>query len=123
MTEKEIEDLLEVAKEVNSFRLQATGTICPICVGHLRGDVKSTDSSNSILYGTLYCPSCSLFNVKGAPVSEVSDGVNGGKLSKIKVVRKAVSNVFSLVNVKTRLRYTNSAPLSDIKKEDISFIK
>lgn len=42
MTEKEIEDLLEVAKEVNSFRLQATGTICPICMGHLRGDVKST---------------------------------------------------------------------------------
>lgn len=123
MTEKEIEDLLEVAKEVNSFRLQATGTICPICMGHLRGDVKSTDSSNSILYGTLYCPSCSLFNVKGAPVSEVSDGVNGGKLSKIKVVRKAVSNVFSLVNANTRLRYTTSAPLSDIKKEDISFIK
>lgn len=123
MTEKEIEDLLEVAKEVNSFRLQASGTICPICGGHLRGDVKSTDSSNSILYGTLYCPSCSLFNVKGAPVSEVSDGVNGGKLSKIKVVRKAVSNIFALVNVNTRLRYTTSAPLSDIKKEDISFIK
>lgn len=123
MTEKEIEDLLEVAKEVNSFRLQATGTICPICMGHLRGDVKSTDSSNSILYATLYCPSCSLFNVKGAPVSEVSDGVNGGKLSKIKVVRKAVSNVYALVNVNTRLRFTTSAPLSDIKKEDISFIK
>lgn len=123
MTEKEIENLLEVAKEVNSFRLQATGTICPICMGHLRGDVKSTDSSNSILYGTLYCPSCSLFNVTGAPVSEVSNGVNGEKLSKIKVVRKAVSNVFSLVNANTRLRYTNSAPLSDIKKEDISFIK
>ncbi|MBF1407473.1 MAG: hypothetical protein HXN37_03385 [Prevotella histicola] len=123
MTEKEIEDLLEVAKEVNSFRLQASGTICPICGGHLRGDVKSTDSSNSILYGTLYCPSCFLFNVKGAPVSEVSDGVNGGKLSKIKVVRKAVSNIFALVNVNTRLRYTTSAPLSDIKKEDISFIK
>lgn len=123
MTEKEIEDLLEVAKEVNSFRLQATATICPICRGHLRGDVKSTDSSNSILYGTLYCPSCSLFNVKGAPVSEVSDGVNGGKLSKIKVVRKAVSNVYALINANTRLRCTTSAPLSDIKKEDISFIK
>lgn len=123
MTEKEIEDLLEVAKEVNSFRLQASGTICPICSGHLRGDVKSTDSSNSILYGTLYCPSCSLFNVKGAPVSEVSDGVNGGNLSKIKVVRKAVSNVFALVDANTRLRYTTSDPLSDIKKEDISFIK
>lgn len=123
MTEKEIEDLLEVAKEVNSFRLQATATICPICRGHLRGDVKSTDSSNSILYGTLYCPSCSLFNMKGAPVSEVSDGVNGGKLSKIKVVRKAVSNVYALINANTRLRCTTSAPLSDIKKEDISFIK
>ena len=123
MTEKEIEDLLEVAKEVNFFRMQASGTICPICRGHLRGDVKSTDSSNSILYSTLYCPSCSLFNVKGAPVSEVSDGVNGGKLSKIKVVRKAVSNVYALVNVNTRLRYTTSDPLSDFKKEDISFIK
>lgn len=123
MTEKEIKDLLAVAKEVNHFRSHASGLICPICSEHLRGDVKSTVPSDSILYATLYCPSCSLFNVSGPSVSDVSDKEDGGRLSKMALVQKAISNIFDLVKTRVRLRFTNTLLLPEIENEDIPFLE
>lgn len=123
MTEKEIKELLEAAKEVNHFRSYASTLVCPVCGEPLEGDIDTVSLNSIIPFGRLYCPNCKLFRVEGPTISDTDDGKDGKKLSRKEMMKKAASGVIALVERYTRLACIDPMYEKDFSDKDIPFLR
>lgn len=123
MKEKDIKELLEAAKEINSFRSYASTLVCPVCGEPLEGDIDTVSLSRIIPFGRLYCPNCKLFRVEGPTISDTDDGKDGKKLSRKEMMKKAASGVVALVERYTQLACIDPMYEKDFSDKDIPFLR
>lgn len=123
MKEKDIKDLLETAKEVNSFRSYASMLVCPVCGQALEGDIDSVSLTTLKPFGRLFCPNCKLFRVKGPTISDTGDGKDGKKLSRKEMIKKAASEVVALMKRYTSLIILPTECKKDFSDKDIPFLR
>ena len=123
MTEKDIKELLEAAKEVNHFRSYASTLVCPVCGEPLEGDIDTVSLNSIIPFGRLYCPNCKLFRVEGPTISDTNDGKDGKKLSRKEMIKKASSGVIALVERYTQLACVDPMYEKDFSDKDIPFLR
>ena len=123
MKEKDIKELLETAKEVNSFRSHGSTLVCPVCGEPLEGDIESISLTSFIPFGRLFCPNCKLFRVEGPTISDTGDGKDGKKLSRKEMIKKAASGVVALMKRYTQLIYLPTEREKDFSDKDIPFLR
>lgn len=123
MTEKNIKELLEAAKVVNSFRSYASTLVCPVCGEPLEGDIDTVSLNSIIPFGRLYCPNCKLFRVEGPTISDTDDGKDGKKLSRKEMMKEAASEVVALVERYTPLACIDPMYEKDFSDKDIPFLR
>jgi len=123
MTEKDIEELLEVAKVVNRFRSLASTFVCPVCGEPLEGDIDSISLSTLKPFGRLFCPNCRLFKVEGPVISDTDDGKDGKKLSRKEILIKASTGVVGVVEGYTHLPLLAAEHEKDFSDKDIPFLR
>lgn len=123
MTEKDIKELLEAAKEVNRFRSYASTLVCPVCGKPLKGDIDTVSLTGIIPFGRLFCLNCKLFRVEGPTISDTGDGKDGKKLSRKEMLKKAASETIALVERYTQLTCLDSKHEKDFSDEDIPFLR
>lgn len=123
MKEKDLKDLLEVAKEVNRFRSYASTLVCPVCGETLEGDIDTVSLTRIIPFGRLFCTNCKLFRVEGPTISDTNDGKDGKKLSQKEMIKKASSGVIALVERYTQLACVDPMYEKDFSDKDIPFLR
>ena len=123
MKEKDIKELLETAKEVNSFRSYASTLVCPVCGEPLEGDIDSISLTSIIPFGRLFCPNCKFFRVEGPTISDTDDGKDGKKLSRKEMIKKAASGVVALMKRYTSLICLPVELQKDFSNKDIPFLR
>lgn len=123
MTEKDIKELLEAAKEVNRFRSYASTLVCPVCGEPLEGDIDTVSLTGIIPFGRLFCPNCKLFRVEGPTISDTGDGKDGKKLSRKEMLKKAASGVVALMERYTSLICLPTEREKDFSDKDIPFLR
>lgn len=123
MTEKDIKELLEAAKEVNRFRSYASTLVCPVCGETLEGDIDTVSLTSIIPFGRLFCTNCKLFRVEGPTISDTNDGKDGKKLSRKEMIKKASSGVIALVERYTQLACVDPMYEKDFSDKDIPFLR
>ena len=123
MTEKDIKELLEAAKEVNHFRSYASTLVCPICGESLEGYINTATLSTLTSFGRLFCPNCKLFKCEGPTISDIDDDNGGKKLSRKEMIKKAASEVMALVERYTQLACLDPMYEKDFSDKDIPFLR
>lgn len=123
MTEKEIKDLLAVAKEVNKFRSYVSTLVCPVCGLSLKGNIDSISLTKFSPFCRISCPHCSFFKMEGPTISGAGDGRNGNPLTRIELLRKAIFGITSLVNRYHSITCLGPKHEKDFSDEDVRFIK
>lgn len=123
MKEKDIKELLETAKEVNSFRSYASTLVCPICGESLEGNIDTATLSTLTPFGRLFCPNCKFFKVEGPTIPKFDDDNGGKKLSRQEMIKKAASEVMALVERYTQLTCLGSKHEKDFSNEDIPYLR
>lgn len=123
MKEKDIKELLEAAKEINSFRSYASILVCPVCGEPLEGDIDSVELTVFKPFGRLSCPNCKLFKVEGPVIFDTEDGKDGTKLSPKEMIEKAASGVRARMERYTPLICLPTKRKKDFSDQDLPFLK